>query len=128
MKFKFNLKLTAFMVSLFISLLLVILGSNNLYCLSFGFIVMGASLFLFVWYMNEKIENALIEVNKAIDEITNYEDFEEDETDAEIAEEAYVLQQLYVRQKQLIKKKRSVKTVFTLCGGALILLAFLNLF
>ena len=128
MKIKFNLKLTAFLVSLFISLLLVILGSKNTLCLSFGFMLMGVSLAGFIWYMNEKIDNELIELNQAIDELTSDENLNEEESDEEIEEQTYILQQLYLRQKQLIKKKRKVKIVFGICGGALALLGFVNLF
>ena len=128
MKIKFNLKLTAFLVSLFISLLLIVLGSKNKYCLSFGFMLMGASLYAFIWYMNEKIENELNEVNALIDELDN-ENFEEiEESDQEIEERAYVLQQFYARQKQLIKKKRSVKITFGICGVVLVVLGFANFF
>lgn len=128
MKIKFNLKLTAFLVSLFISLLLVILGSKNKYCLSFGFILMGVSLYAFIWYMNEKIENELNELNDMIDELES-ETFDElEETDQELEERTYVLQQFYARQKQLTKKKRSVKLVFGVCGVALVILGFINLF
>ncbi|MBO5954494.1 MAG: hypothetical protein J6Q13_00815 [Clostridia bacterium] len=128
MKIKFNLKLTAFLVSLFISLLLLILGSKNTYCLSFGFMLLGASLGSFIWYMNEKIENELTELNQAIDELTSDENLDEDDGDEEIEEQGYILQQLYSRQKQLIKKKRKIKIVFGICGGALIILGFINLF
>lgn len=114
-------------MSLFISLILVILGSKNTYCLSFGFIVMGASLASFIWYMNEKIENELVEINQAIDELTSDENMEKEESDEEIEEQAYILQQLYLRQKQLTKKKRSVRFIFGICGGALIILGFINL-
>lgn len=121
MKFKFNLKLTAFMVSLFISLLLVILGSANKYCLSFGFIIMGASMGFLAWYLQEKISNELVQINDEINQI----DLDED---MELENKVYVEQQLYIRQHKLTKKKRSSVILFSICTFCLVLLGFVGLF
>ena len=143
-KFKFNFKLTAFLVSLFIGLLLVILAGNNKYCLSFGFILMGLSLSLFVWYDNEKLQKTLNELEEEIDEIQQLEMEELDESfeiesendeeldedfdyDAEI-ERAYVLKQLYARQKSIRKKKQSSVILFNICGIALVILGLFGMF
>ncbi len=45
---KLNLLLTISLVSLFISMILIIAGNKNNYCLSFGFIFLAVSLALFV--------------------------------------------------------------------------------
>ena len=76
--FKFNLKLTAFLVSLFVALLLLILGNKNQYCLSFGLILLGASLVAFVFYATDKINNELLEIEKEIDELDEIEEPDED--------------------------------------------------
>jgi len=121
MKFKFNLKLTLFLVSLFVSLILVILGSKNNYCLSFGFIIMGASLFLFVWYSNENITKSLEEVEQQLDEVDANEELDEEE-------QAYILKQLYLRQRNLEKKKKQFAVTFYLGGAVFIILGFVGLF
>ncbi len=120
-KLKINFKLTAFLVSLFIGLLLVILGSKNEYCLSFGFIITGFSIELFLWYINENTENEINQINKEIDEIDVADDIGEEE-------KAYILKQLYIRQKKLIKKKSYSKFSFSICGVLLVILGFAGLF
>ena len=130
MKFKFNLKLTAFMVSLFLSLLLVVLGGKNKYCLSFGFILMGISLILFVFYNNEKTENEIVKIEEDIEQIEeSYEQLEDDELEGEDEEEiSYALNQLYARKKKLVKHKKKSMVVFNLCGFSLIILGIIGLF
>ncbi len=136
-KFQFNFKLTAFLVSLFVSLILVIVGSGNKYCLSFGFMILGASLSLFVWYNNEKIQKELETLEEDIDSVEqidfdetkqNEEEQHEDYDFQNIEEKVYVLKQLYVRQKMLRKNKRKSIILFNLCGLVLIVLGFISLF
>ena len=136
-KFKFNIKLTAFLVSLFLSLILVIVGSNNKYCLSFGFILMGLSLSLFVWYNNEKTQKMLELLEEDIDAVEQYEIDEDEEMQIETEEDMlfkseeeriYVLKQLYVRQSKLKKQKNKFIVLFNLCGFVLIILGFIGLF
>ena len=124
MKRKFNFKLTIFLVSLFLGLLLTILGSKNSYCLSFGLIVLGISLALFVWYNDEQTTKSLSELEQEIDEITSV-DIEDEELEKE---RIYILGRLLIAQKKLIKKKKSVLITFSLCGFALIVLGFINIF
>lgn len=132
MKSKFNLKLTIFLVSLFVSLLLVILGGKVKLCLSFGFIIMGVSLFLFIWYNNERIKKALDELNEKIDEIdaldNDYEYESQEEEDEAEEEKVYILKELYSRQGYVEKKKKSMFVMFGICGLALIVLGFFALF
>lgn len=124
MKRKFNFKLTIFLVSLFLGLLLTILGGKSYYCLSFGLIMLGISLALFVWYNDEQTTKNLGEIEQEIDEITSV-DIEDEELEKE---RIYILGQLLTAQKKLIKKKKSVLITFSLCGFALVVLGFINLF
>lgn len=127
MKFKFNFKLTAFLVSLFLSLIILILGNKNQYCLCFGFILLGLSAALFVYYNNDKTTQTIEEINKEVDELD--EEFAQFEDNEEIQEErAYALQQLYLRQNRLMKRKRKVSVTFYLCAGLLILLGIIGFF
>ncbi len=121
MKFKFNLKLTVFLVSLFVALLLVILGNKNTYCLSFGFITLGISLGLFIWYSNEKYETMLTNINSDIDEVDVSEEIEEEE-------KTYILQQLYIKQKKIKKTKQRIIICFALCAVSLIVLGIVAMF
>ena len=133
-KFQFNFKLTAFLVSLFVSLILVIVGSGNKYCLSFGFILMGLSLSLFIWYNNEKTQKTLESLEADIDYVEQYDENEivdeehEDLTFENEEERIYVLKQLYVRQNKLRKQKRKSIILFNLCGFVLVILGFVGLF
>ena len=120
-KFKFNFKLTAFLVSLFVSLILLILGSKNKYCLSFGFMALGVSLGLFFWYNNEKMQSYLAEVDHEIDEVETTEDLEDED-------KAYVLKQLYIIKTKIEKKKKSSNIAFLICGVALVIVGFVALF
>ena len=120
-KFKFNFKLIIAMLSLFSSLILVILGSKNNYCLSFGFMLLGISIELFMIYLNEKYKNELIKLAEEIDEVDTSEDLDEEE-------KVYILQQLYLRQKHITKKNKRTNFVFATCGALMILLGVFNLF
>lgn len=120
MKKNFNLKLTAFLVSLFISMLVLILGSNNKYCLSFGFMLMGFSLYLFYMYSKEKSDNQLIEIEERMEEL--------DQTSEENEETMFALKQLAVETKKIIKKNRSVCWAFTTCAVLLVFIGFITLF
>lgn len=121
MKNKFNIKLTAFLVSLFISLIIVILGSKFVYCLSFGFILMGLSLVFFVLYNDEKTANSNIEIEEAIDELAEDETIEE-------SEKVYMLQQYYSSQRKLLKRKKRVAITFYLCAAMLVVVGFFGFF
>ena len=118
---KFNLKLTAFLVSLFIGLLLVILGNNNKICFSFGFVVIGISLFFFVIYFKEKTQKTLIEVNEKLEQ--TYDDKELDEEDR-----LYILAQLGLQQKHLNKQQKRTNLLFSITAVVLIIAGFVNMF
>ena len=120
-KFKFNFKLSIALLSLFSSLLLVIIGSKNKYCLSFGFIFLGVSIELFMVYLNDKYQKELTELAEELDEVDVSEEINEEE-------KVYILQQLYIRQKLITKKKKRTNIVFSTCGALIALLGILNLF
>lgn len=109
MKTKFNLKLTASLVSLFIALVLVIVGNKNRYCLSFGFILLGVAIALFAFYQLDRINAALIEINNEIEDNQNDE---------------FAIKQLLKESVALNKKKRSVSATFFLCAALLVVVGF----
>lgn len=86
--------------------------------------MLGISLALFVWYNDEQTTKNLGEIEQEIDEITSV-DIEDEELEKE---RIYILGQLLTAQKKLIKKKKSVLITFSLCGFALVVLGFINLF
>ena len=132
MKKKFNVKLTALLVSLFISLIIIILGNKNKYCLSFGFILLGFCAGLFVLYNNEKTNQTISEIDQELDEIELDDSFDVDgdgEEDILTDEEkVYVMQQLCVQQADLLKRKKKVAITFYLCAGLFILLGIIGIF
>lgn len=110
---KFDLKLTAFLVSLFIGLLLIILGSKNEYCLSFGLIVTGCSLGVYALYKTASINKLLEEIEQEIEEVD--------------VEDSYTLKQLIKMKSRLKKQRRSVSIVFYLTAVLLIVLGVSNM-
>lgn len=68
MKKEFNLKLTLFLVSLFIGLLLVIIGNSNKYCLCFGFVAMGISFGFYTLFKTEKYDSEILKLQNQKDE------------------------------------------------------------
>ena len=68
MKKKFDFKLTAILVSLFIGFLLLVLGNKNKYCLSFGFIVLGISVVLYGLNKRNQLKNLIAKYDTALDE------------------------------------------------------------
>ena len=105
MKFKFNFKLTIFLVGLFIGLLLIVLGSKSEYCLSFGFIILGLSMPFYAQYNTEKTTKSLEEISTTLEEVDGCEELSPED-------EAYISKELYNTQKKLIKKKKQVIIMF----------------
>lgn len=110
MKFKFNYKLTISLVSLFVSFLLIILGSKNKYCLSFGFILMGVAIAFYAIYKTEKFNETIIEISNEIEE-TNEED-------------TFSLTQLNKERKRFVSQKKRFNFVFYLCAFLLVIVGF----
>ena len=109
MKIKLNSKLTLSLVSLFISLILVIVGNKNNICLSFGFMLMGASLALYAMHQTDKINDALVEISNEIEEAGNDE---------------FAIKQLYKESSFLNKKRRRLNFVFYLAATLLMFVGF----
>ena len=114
MKNKFNLKLTLSLVSLFISLILIIVGNKNNYCLSFGFILMGAALVFYAINKAKSIDGLIIEVVNEMDEVP--------------LENVYLQQELAKEIKSLKKQKRNLNITFYLAAFLLVLVGFTFLF
>lgn len=119
MKYKFNIKLTAFLVSLFLGLLLLILGSKNSYCLSFGALILAASFVLYVFYNNEKIDANIRNIEDSIDEVSAAEDIE-------IEDLGYILKELKNSKNMLLRRKKRVIILFYFCAILLVIVAFAN--
>ncbi len=113
-KKKFDLKLTAFLVSLFIGFLLLILGNKNTYCLSFGFIVLAGSLALYAMYKINKLKEMQAEAEQAMEETP--------------LEDTYALKELYQLKTKIKKNMRSIAIVFYLTAVLLFVLGVANLF
>ena len=121
MKKNFSIKLTAFLVSLFISLILVIVGNKNQYCLSFGFMLMGVSVALYVLYNDEKTVQTLADIDQKIAEIKHDESMDEDDAD-------FSMQELMLVQTKLLKRKKKIAFIFYLFAALLVVLGFYAMF
>ena len=121
MKKNFSLKLTIFLVSLFISLLILILGNKNQYCLSFGFICLGFSIASYVFYNDEKTTKEIALIEQQLEELDEDETIEEEEKD-------FIEQQLYLRENKLLKNKKKVTIVFYLSAVLLVFLGLMGIF
>ena len=108
--FKFNLKLTISLVSLFVSLLLIIIGNKNNYCLSFGFILMGVAIAFYAMFKTEKFNETLLEINNDIEELDKEDEFE--------------LKQLNRERKRFTAQKRRFNFTFYLCAFLLVIVGF----
>lgn len=110
MKKKFDLKLTAFLVSLFIGLLIVILGNKNQYLLSFGFVVIGFSLILFAMFKTAEINAVVNELQIELESLKPEEEFK--------------VKEIAKSQAKLASQRRKVNFVFYAAATLLIVLAF----
>ena len=109
---KLNLLLTISVVSIFISLILIIVGNKNNYCLSFGFIFLAVSLALFVADRSIKLSEQIEQNNRFI--LDANEDLEDDQ---EIIEAE-------MENKKLIKMRTSFIMGAVVFGLLLVVLAF----
>lgn len=114
MKKNFNLKLTLALVSLFVSLILIVVGNKNNYCLSFGFILMGVALALYTMSKSEELDKYLIEIKNAMEE-----------TDPQ---ETFTLNQLEKDRKKINKQKASLNSVFYITAVLLVIVGFYFMF
>ena len=138
-KFKFNFKLTLFLVGLFISFLLIFLSGKFEICCSIGLICLGISLILYIYFYSDSVNKALKRIQRKITKLEDgdtesfqedYEDeLEEDEQedieDLTQEEIEYMLMQLHLKKKKITKSNKKIKILFALSGGALVIAGFL---
>lgn len=111
MKKKFDFKLTAILVSLFIGFLLIILGNKNKYCLSFGFIMLGVSIILYSVDKRNRLKKLIIEYDEAMSDI----------------EDVSTLIELGKQRGKLEKQKNFTCLMFFLFGALIIIGGFVGL-
>ncbi len=113
MKKKFNLKLTAFLVSLLISLILFIFGAQNNMCIGFACIILAVSFVLFSFYLTERTNNIITQTDMAIEE----------EDEEELDENA--LFQVEIEKSKLIKSTKRTKFVVYFSAVLLVIMGIL---
>lgn len=102
------------MVSLFIGLLLVILGNKNAYCLSFGLIVLGFSIGFYAFIKIGSINEAINQLEAELQEVD--------------LENKYLMKEITKQQAKLKKQRTSLSIAFYACAVMLIVLGFVNMF
>lgn len=85
MKFKFNIKLTICLVSLFIGFVLLVVGNQNMYCQSFGFFSLAVGIISFAIDRTNKIDKRRIEIDKILDNEKELDDEQLLEINAEFS-------------------------------------------
>ena len=110
MKRKFDLKLTACLVSLFVSLALIICFKENKFVMAISFVLLAIAIYLFGRIRLEKIDSTLNKTTEDIEEI--YASGEAENVD---------LSEVHAQMKQLRKQRRSVNVVFKLAPILLVL-------
>ena len=111
-KNKINLKLTACLVSLFIGIVLMILGNKSKYCLSFGMVFLAISSTLFSLYKAEENRETNKEIEQELEKI--------DETNIE---HKYIEVELLKIQRKNNKKTAKVSFVFNMFAIIVVVLA-----
>ena len=92
------------------SLLLIIIGNKNNYCLSFGFILMGVAIAFYAIYKTEKFNQTLLEIDNEMEELGEEDEFE--------------LKQLNRERKKFTAQKRRFNFTFYLCAFLLVIVGF----
>lgn len=111
---KFNFKLTASVVSLFITFIFFVFGNAHKVCLFFGFMFLAAALVMFLQYILEKLNAAIYQAEEKLEEL-----------DATPEKEEYAIN-LDIKYT-IIKKKRKAQILFYLCAGLLVITGILML-
>ena len=139
-KFKFNFKLTAFVVGLFISFLLIFLGGKFDICRSFGLICLGASMIGYIYIYDDSVKKTLKKLDRRVDKLENNSqpNFREDDCEEQVEEDdefsvedltkeekEYVLMELHAKRNKITKSKKKVKVLFILSGALLIIAGFM---
>jgi len=117
MKKKFDFKLTACLVSLFIGLLLLAFSYGKTALISSGLILMAVSLFFFARIRANKLERVL-----ELTEIEIDQELENKEPDQDL------LSDVYAEVRKVKKQKKSLNFTFNLCSILMIAIAIFLLF
>ncbi len=112
---KFNFKLTASVVSLFITFIFFVFGNKNKICLFFGFMFLAAALIMFLLYILDRFNADLIKAEEMLDEL-----------DTTPEKEEYIIN--LDLKYAIIKKRRKALILFSLCAGLLVICGILMLF
>ncbi len=118
MKKKFNFKLTACVVSLFIGFFVIIFLNEHKFWFFVGMCLLAVSVYCFARVSADNtdriLKEAMVEVEKEIEE--------KDEPDEE------VINEVYAEMKRLKKRKNSMMFTFSFFAIMLVLVAILSLF
>lgn len=114
MKKKFDLKLTACLVSLFISIALIIFFNENKVVMAISFVLLAITLYFFGKIRLKKIDSTLEKTDEDIQEL--YASGEIEDVD---------LTEVHAQMKQLRKQRKSVKVVFNLAPILFVIVALL---
>ncbi len=112
---KLNLLLTISLVSLFISLLLILIGNKNVYCQSFGFLFLAVAIAVFAADRSIKISNQIKENRESIAVL------EEDEPDN------IAIVEMEMQNKSLAKQRVSIIMGCVVFALLLVVLAFMTM-
>ncbi len=110
---KWNWKLTLCLVSLFVSLILIIFGNSNKYCLAVGLICLGVSIGLYAFYRLKIYDD-------------NIKDVTEELTNADIDDEEIIIG-FREELKKLKKERLSLRLSFFICAILLVILGIISL-
>ena len=97
-------------MSLFIGLILLIVGNQNKYCQSFGFIFFAVGIIFMAVERTNKIDKRRIEIDKILEENMENDDFD----DVEMIE-------LQDESARLLRQRRKINISFYICGILFIL-------
>jgi len=114
MKKKFDLKLTACLVSLFISFLLIIFFNDIPGVLALSFVIMAVVLYFLAKIRIEKIDLTLENTEIDIDQQKKLGEIDDED-----------LEEVYKQMAQLTKQKKSIKFVFNAAAIMLLVVALL---
>ena len=104
-------------MSLFIGLILVLIGTKVKLCLSFGLILFGIGAFLYSWHKTEQSNEIQKEVAL---ELQNY--------DVDKQEDKAIVNELKRIQKEDKKSSRRIVVCFVLFGAMMVILGLVSCF
>ena len=114
MKKNFNYKMLFMILGFGLSVALIVLGKNNIYCMGFGFAVLGALVAFYAYEKSKTLQKNIIEVDEELSKVDS-------------SEHMYILE-LNKIKKQLKKQKNVTCLMFYVCGALLIVLGMTSMF